>query len=96
MKSIFDRIRGKSEPELDSESSEHARKPEQGRHEPALKGYMNSPKQAKKEAEPEDHTKTVLDILDNPDIELQPDGFDPYNSGGFDRSKDWSRVKKNV
>lgn len=97
MKNLFERFRGKSDPEADTESSPHARTPEQGRHQPALKGYMNSPKQAKKAQEPEeDHTKTVLDILDNPDIELQPDGFDPYNSGGFDRSNEWSRVKKNV
>lgn len=97
MKKLFQKLRGKTDSEQDSdtESSRLARKPVEGRHQPALKGYMNSPKQARKIAEPEeDHTKTVLDILDNPDLELQPDGFDPYNSGSFDRSNEWSRVKK--
>ncbi len=61
----------------------------------ALKGYLKPPPRADV-VEEEDCAKTVLDILDNPDLELEPDGFDPYNSGGFDRNKRWNRVKKTI
>ncbi len=61
----------------------------------ALKGYLRPPPKPDV-VEEEDCAKTVLDILDNPDLELEPDGFDPYNSGGFDRNKRWNRVKKTV
>lgn len=38
-----------------------------------------------------------VDLFDNPDLKLDtpPDtGFDPYNTGTFDRSGSWERVNK--
>ncbi|MCZ6560808.1 MAG: hypothetical protein O6931_07965 [Gammaproteobacteria bacterium] len=61
----------------------------------ALKGYLKPPPKPEV-VEDEDHAKTVLDILDNPDLELEPHGFDPYNSGSFDRSQHWAPTKKNT
>lgn len=45
-------------------------------------------RQAKKEREP-------LDVLDNPRLTLDKpsdDGFDPYNTGAFNRSASWERI----
>ena len=39
--------------------------------------------------------REVLDVLDNPLLTLdQPpaDGFDPYNTGAFNRSASWERI----
>jgi len=94
MKSLFKRFRKES-------TTEQARQPRANqpamisRGQSALKGYIKPP--AKKEVvEEEDHAKTVLDILDNPDLELEPNGFDPYNSGSFDSKKKWQSVKKST
>lgn len=38
-----------------------------------------------------------VDLFDNPDLELdapQESGFDPYNTGTFNRSGSWERVNK--
>jgi hypothetical protein len=46
------------------------------------------PKPAKTERE-------VLDMLDNPRLSLDKppdDGFDPYNTGAFNRSASWERI----
>jgi hypothetical protein len=36
----------------------------------------------------------VLDVLDDPRLSLDkpPDGFDPYNTGAFNRSASWERI----
>ena len=47
-----------------------------------------APKPAKPEREP-------LDVLDNPRLTLDKppdDGFDPYNTGAFNRSASWERI----
>jgi hypothetical protein len=39
-----------------------------------------------------------LDLLHNPELSLDTSakaGFDPYNTGAFDRSSSWDRVNKN-
>jgi hypothetical protein len=46
------------------------------------------PKKAKKERAP-------MDVLDNPRLTLDrptDDGFDPYNTGSFNRSKSWEKI----
>jgi hypothetical protein len=39
--------------------------------------------------------RTPLDVLDNPKLTLDKptdDGFDPYNTGAFNRSQSWERI----
>ena len=39
--------------------------------------------------------RTPLDVLDNPRLTLDKpadDGFDPYNTGAFNRSTSWERI----
>jgi hypothetical protein len=39
--------------------------------------------------------RTPLDVLDNPRLTLDKpadDGFDPYNTGAFNRSASWERI----
>jgi len=39
--------------------------------------------------------KTPLDVLDDPRLSLDKpadDGFDPYNTGAFNRSASWERI----
>ena len=39
--------------------------------------------------------KTPLDVLDNPRLTIDKpadDGFDPYNTGAFNRSASWERI----
>jgi hypothetical protein len=39
--------------------------------------------------------RDVLDVLDNPRLSLDKppdDGFDPYNTGAFNRSASWERI----
>ena len=39
--------------------------------------------------------REVLDVLDNPHLTLDKppdDGFDPYNTGAFNRSASWERI----
>jgi hypothetical protein len=39
--------------------------------------------------------RTPLDVLDNPKLTLDKpsdDGFDPYNTGAFNRSASWERI----
>ena len=97
MKSLFKRFRKESASSADQ--SMHAGGVDQpsriSRGQSALKGYLKPPPKPEV-VEEEDHVKTVLDILDNPDLELEPHGFDPYNSGSFDRNKSWKHVKKNT
>jgi hypothetical protein len=47
-----------------------------------------SPRKPKKESEP-------MDFLDNPLLTLDKptqDGFDPYNTGAFNRSASWDKI----
>ena len=47
---------------------------------------------APKPAKPE---RDVLDVLENPRLTLDKpadDGFDPYNTGAFNRSASWERI----
>jgi hypothetical protein len=48
-------------------------------------------KKAKKERAP-------MDVLDNPQLTLDrptADGFDPYNTGAFNRSASWEKIGRN-
>ena len=39
--------------------------------------------------------RTPLDVLDNPRLTLDKpadDGFDPYNTGAFNRSQSWEKI----
>ncbi len=48
-------------------------------------------KKAKKDRAP-------IDVLDNPQLTLDRptgDGFDPYNTGAFNRSSSWERIGRN-
>ena len=48
-------------------------------------------KKPKKDAAP-------MDLLDNPQLTLDrptDDGFDPYNTGAFNRSASWERIGRN-
>jgi hypothetical protein len=50
------------------------------------------PPTAPKPAKPE---RGPLDVLDNPRLSLDKpadDGFDPYNTGAFNRSASWERI----
>lgn len=41
--------------------------------------------------------KSVAEKLDNPELSLdipKDDGFDPYNTGTFNRSGSWERINK--
>jgi hypothetical protein len=33
-----------------------------------------------------------LGFLDNPELEIEEDGFDPYNSGAFEKDAGWRKV----
>ena len=42
--------------------------------------------------------KTADEILSNPELSLngpQDEGFDPYNTGAFNRSSSWEKIAKN-
>jgi hypothetical protein len=39
--------------------------------------------------------RTPMDVLDNPRLTLDrpnDDGFDPYNTGAFNRSQSWEKI----
>jgi hypothetical protein len=41
--------------------------------------------------------RTPIDVLDNPRLTLDrpnDDGFDPYNTGAFNRSQSWEKIGK--
>ncbi len=41
--------------------------------------------------------KSATDLLDNPSLKLEAgtdEGFDPYNTGTFNRSGSWERINK--
>lgn len=50
-------------------------------------------------AKPAKRERDLLDILDNPKLTLDrptspEDGFDPYNTGAFNRSASWERISR--
>jgi hypothetical protein len=60
--------------------------PTQSQH--AAQRQAAAPKKPKKERAP-------MDVLDNPKLTLDrptDDGFDPYNTGAFNRSASWERI----
>ena len=43
------------------------------------------------------HEKSASEILNNPSLSLngpQDEGFDPYNTGAFNRSASWDKISK--
>jgi hypothetical protein len=51
-----------------------------------------APAHAERRAKPE---RTPMDVLDNPRLTLDKpgdDGFDPYNTGAFNRSASWEKI----
>ncbi|HJR71975.1 MAG TPA: hypothetical protein VKA43_18160 [Gammaproteobacteria bacterium] len=51
-----------------------------------------APPPTERRAKPE---RTPLDVLDNPRLSLDKpvdDGFDPYNTGAFNRSTSWEKI----
>jgi len=66
----------------------NASAPKSGRHAPKLGSSQNAGD--RKEPGP-------LEKLDNPDLSLdapQETGFDPYNTGTFNRSGSWERINR--
>jgi hypothetical protein len=58
---------------------------------PAQAAKPPAPKKAKKDRAP-------MDLLDNPQLTLDRptgDGFDPYNTGAFNRSASWEKIGRN-
>jgi hypothetical protein len=46
-------------------------------------------------ARPKPKSRTPIDLLDNPRLTLDKpadDGFDPYNTGAFNRSASWEKI----
>jgi len=53
------------------------------------------PSQPKPPARPKPKGRTPMDILDDPRLTLDKpadDGFDPYNTGAFNRSTSWEKI----
>ena len=51
--------------------------------------------QAPAESKPNAKTRAPMDVLNNPSLTLDKpsaDGFDPYNTGAFNRSASWERI----
>jgi hypothetical protein len=47
------------------------------------------------ESKPKAKTRAPMDVLNNPSLTLDKpsaDGFDPYNTGAFNRSTSWERI----
>ena len=69
------------------------RAPRQAKRRPTLNGEVTS------EFRPILRAKKppAADLLDNPDLSLdttQDEGFDPYNTGTFNRSGSWERINR--
>ena len=68
----------------------------------ARPGEAVPPAAAKKPASaakpaPAPKERTASEILDNPELSLngpQDEGFDPYNTGAFNRSSSWEKIAK--
>jgi hypothetical protein len=70
-----------------------AEQPRQPTQRPPPPAQTTAPESAdKKKGE-----RAPVDILNNPDLKLeqsQETGFDPYNTGAFDRSSSWEKISK--
>jgi len=79
------------------------RTPAMPRGEPPARSAAGSPQPAPQPAKPAATKKpkknpAPLDVLDNPHLTLDrptDDGFDPYNTGAFNRSASWERIGRN-
>jgi hypothetical protein len=63
----------------------------QGQTSPKPNGEPKAPKKPRKDRAP-------MDVLDNPRLTLDrpnDDGFDPYNTGAFNRSQSWEKIGRN-
>ena len=52
----------------------------------------------KPKAKDKNKERAPMDVLDNPRLTLdrpKNDGFDPYNTGAFNRSTSWERIGRN-
>ena len=64
---------------------------------PAQRGSRNETAYSRTPAFPSSKPPPAIDCLDNPDLDIvtPPDaGFDPYNTGTFNRSGSWERINK--
>ena len=58
---------------------------------------VKSAKPEQKKAAKQPREKTPEEILSNPELSLngpQDEGFDPYNTGAFNRSASWEKIAK--
>jgi hypothetical protein len=66
---------------------------------PAVAAQERSADQAPAAARRPKKEREPLDVLDNPALTLDKpstdDGFDPYNTGAFNRSASWERIGRN-
>ena len=74
-------------------------KPAPQRPAPAQAAQREAPKPGQPRApqtpKPQPKKKSTAEILDNPLLTLdrpKQDGFDPYNTGAFNRSASWERI----
>jgi hypothetical protein len=69
--------------------------PGQGAAPPAVKPAAASPAAVSSQRRDRGKERDPLDVLDNPRLTLDKpvdDGFDPYNTGAFNRSASWERI----
>jgi hypothetical protein len=62
---------------------------------PPANPQARPPAQSAPAAKPKRKDRSPLDVLDNPRLTLdkpQDDGFDPYNTGAFNRSTSWEKI----
>ena len=80
------------------------RTPQASRPEPQTRGPSPAqpaqPQAQSKNAAPKKpkRDRAPIDVLDNPRLTLDrpnDDGFDPYNTGAFNRSASWERIGRN-
>jgi hypothetical protein len=65
---------------------------------PAVVVQSRPTQQASAPPRPAKPERQLLDVLDNPRLTLDKppnDGFDPYNTGAFNRSASWERIGRN-
>ena len=71
---------------------------DRGAPRPKYRGSVNDTAYTRTPTSPSSKPSTVdIDTFDNPDlaVETPPDeGFDPYNTGTFNRSGSWERINK--
>jgi hypothetical protein len=72
------------------------RKKTAGKKQAATKGKAPTPSERALRHSRRPDAAKVLEALEHPELGLEPEeeGFDPYNSGVFDRSKIWEDYKK--